>query len=276
MVRLTRRTQPFKLSSQGFTLVEMVTVIIILGILVIGVSSFILLGTRIFVDSTSVDQVLSQSRFAIERITREIRNALPQSIRVTSNGANYQCIEFVPITASASYTQLPISPFAASETASVMLPQVPLSSADQMVVYPLSSADIYEADPSAATGRVFNVKSIAANTITFDQAVQFEEASPQSRYFMIADAVSYCFESDGAIRRYQGYNKFNQDQPGPAVMGSGVLMAENVVNNISSQPPIHFTNATLRNNAVVQLTPLFSVNLQEFQYQHQVQVVNVP
>ena len=68
----------------GFTLVEMVTVIIILGILVIGVSSFVILGTRIFVESTSVDQVLSQSRFAMERMTRELRNALPNSVRLSN------------------------------------------------------------------------------------------------------------------------------------------------------------------------------------------------
>nr|MCH1922786.1 prepilin-type N-terminal cleavage/methylation domain-containing protein [Shewanella ferrihydritica] len=35
-------------SQLGFTLVEMVTVMLILGILVVGVSSFIIFGTRIF------------------------------------------------------------------------------------------------------------------------------------------------------------------------------------------------------------------------------------
>ncbi|WP_394203796.1 PilW family protein [Shewanella waksmanii] len=261
---------------KGFTLVEMVTVTIILGILVIGVSSIILLGTRIFVDSTSVDQVLSQSRFAIERMTRELRNALPQSIRVRTDSVSYQCIEFVPIIASASYTQLAVVPDSASQTATVMLPANGISANDQMVVYPLSADDIYNADPDETVGRLFDIQSISANTITFERAVQFAEASPQLRYFMVNDAVSYCFESDGAVRRYQGYNKFNLTQPAPAQMGTGVLMAEGVANDIATQLPIHFTNATLLNNAVVQLTPIFNVNQQVFQYQHQVQVVNVP
>ena len=34
--------------SAGFTLIEMVTVILILGIVVVGLSSFVIFGTRIF------------------------------------------------------------------------------------------------------------------------------------------------------------------------------------------------------------------------------------
>ncbi|MCU7376323.1 type II secretion system protein [Paucibacter sp. O1-1] len=88
----------------GFTLIEMVTVILILGIVIVGVSSFVIFGTRIFVESSAVDQVLSQSRFGIERMTRDIRRAVPNSIRVlTATDGSYQCIELLPISASTSY-----------------------------------------------------------------------------------------------------------------------------------------------------------------------------
>ncbi|BAJ00270.1 PilW family protein [Shewanella violacea] len=265
--------------SSGFTLVEMVTVIIILGVMMLGVSSFVIIGTRIFVDSTSVDQVLSQSRFVIERMTREIRNAVPNSLRVTENPVSFQCIEFVPIQASASYLDLPISPGVASETGIVMTPSQGINLEHRMLVYPLQISHIYSATPTASEGRLFDIDEYddTTNTVTFDHAVRFSEASPRSRFFMVDQAVSYCFFANGNIRRYTGYDMFNDDQPTPTDMGgdaSSALMAENVV--IDGSWPILYTPGTLINNAVVQLTPQFEVNEQEFQYQHQVQVVNVP
>ncbi|ASJ95449.1 PilW family protein [Shewanella marisflavi] len=260
--------------NRGFTLVEMVTVIIILGILVVGVSSFVILGTRIFVESSSVDQVLSQSRFVIERMTRELRNALPNSIRVGSS-SNAQCIEFMPITASASYISLPIAPDSAASSGSVMLPAQGVNLNHKIVVYPLSPGQIYQDTPSTTQGRIFNVKQLSGNQLEFDNPLRFDEASPQRRYFMVNGAVSYCFLGSGDIRRYDGYGVQNS-QPTPSQMGAGALMGQHVVNNLSSEAPIHYTPGTLTNNAVVQLSPRFEVNGQTFQYQHQVQVINVP
>ena len=266
--------------SSGFTLVEMVTVIIILGVMVLGVSSFVIMGTRIFVESTAVDQVLSQSRFVMERMTREIRNAVPNSLRVTENPATFQCIEFVPIQASASYLSLPISPEPTSSTGTVMTPSLDIMPDHRMLVYPLSESHIYSATPTASEGRLFDIDEYdsTTNTITFDRAVRFSEASPRTRFFMVDNAVSYCFLANGNIRRYTSYNMFNATQPTPSQMGgdtSSALMAENVAIN-NGNWPIFYTPGTLINNAVVQLTPEFLVNGQEFQYQHQVQVVNVP
>ncbi|RTR40472.1 prepilin-type N-terminal cleavage/methylation domain-containing protein [Shewanella canadensis] len=268
--------------SAGFTLVEMVMVIIILGILVLGVSSFVILGTRIFVESTSVDQVLSQSRFAIERMTREIRNAVPNSLRVTQNPVTFQCIEFVPIQSSASYITLPIAPEVASKTGIINTPSLGINTAHRMLVYPLTPTHIYSASDEAIEGRLLRVKEYngATNTVTFgsateELAMRFSEASPRNRFFMINNAVSYCFFTNGDVRRYEGYSMFNTAQPAPADMGDGVLMAEDVVIGTGGWP-VSYTPGSLTNNAVVQLTPKFAVNGQEFQYQHQVQVVNVP
>ncbi|TVP15748.1 PilW family protein [Shewanella sp. KCT] len=261
-------------TNKGFTLVEMVTVIIILGILVVGVSSFVILSTRIFVESSSVDQVLSQSRFVIERMTRELRNALPNSIRVDKS-SDAQCIEFMPITASASYINLPIAPSAEADTGSIMLPAQGVNLAHKIVVYPLSPGQLYQDSPSTKQGRIFDVNRLSGNQIEFNNVLRFDEASPQKRYFMVNGAVSYCFLSSGDIRRYDGYG-VQTTQPTPAQMGTGALMGRYVVNNLGSEAPIHYTPGTLVNNAVVQLSPRFEVNGQTFQYQHQVQVINVP
>lgn len=277
-----------KKSTLGFTLVEMVTVILILGILVVGVSSFIIFGTRIFVESSSVDQVLSQSRFAVERVTRELRSALPNSLRVNTDSLTYQCIEFVPIEASTTYLTMPIVPAVAASTGIVILDNTASAiRVNQFAwIYPLIDADVY----SSARQKRAQVKTIATAlpplehqvTLTFTAPTRFAETSPRQRIYFGSSPVSYCFEkgpsgNDLQIVRYAGYN-FNTVQPNPATMGTGVLMAQSVANRLdnSNDLPLILTPSSLVNNAMVHLQPRFNVNGETFQYRHQVQVINVP
>lgn len=277
-----------KKSTLGFTLVEMVTVILILGILVVGVSSFIIFGTRIFVESSSVDQVLSQSRFAVERVTRELRSALPNSLRVNTDSLTYQCIEFVPIEASTTYLTMPIVPAAAASTGIVILDNtVSAIRVNQFAwIYPLIDADVY----SSARQKRAQVKTIATApsplehqvTLTFTAPTRFAEASPRQRIYFGSSPVSYCFEKGPSgnelqLLRYAGYS-FNAIQPNPAAMGTGVLIAQSVANvlNNGADLPLILTPSSLVNNAMVHLQPRFNVNGETFQYRHQVQVINVP
>lgn len=271
--------------SRGFTLVEMVTVIMILGVLVVGVSSFIIFGTRIFVESTSIDQVLGQSRFAIERMTRELRNALPNSIRVRANTGNWQCIEFVPIQASASYLTLPVAPDDKADTATGILPSQAVSNSQLMSVYPLTLSHIY-ADPAQTEGRIFDLKSVTSVgnrlTLEFDRNIRFSEASPLKRYFLVNQPVSYCIENR-QLTRYTNYGINHGTQRSPSQLRgiSGAtwsLMAEDIVNDLSvaTDMPFSVVPATLVNNAMIQIQPEFEVVGERFRYQHQVQVVNVP
>jgi MSHA biogenesis protein MshO len=281
-----------KKSTLGFTLVEMVTVILILGILVVGVSSFIIFGTRIFVESSSVDQVLSQSRFAVERVTRELRSALPNSLRVNTDSLTYQCVEFVPIEASTTYLTMPIVPAAAASIGIVILDNtVSAIRVNQFAwIYPLIDADVY----SSARQKRAQVKTIATApsplehqvTLTFTAPTRFAEASPRQRIYFGSSPVSYCFEKGPSgnelqLLRYAGYS-FNAIQPNPAAMpatmGTGVLMAQSVANvlNNGADLPLILTPSSLVNNAMVHLQPRFNVNGETFQYRHQVQVINVP
>lgn len=274
---------PIKLSTRGFTLVEMVTVILILGILVVGVSSFIIFGTRIFVESSTVDQVLSQSRFALERMTRELRSALPNSVRLNGDNLTYQCVEFVPIEASTSYLTMPIAPSAAL-SGTVMLDNLSSKLAVNQYawIYPLTERDVYDA-AAQKRAQISAINSLANPvSLTFTTNVKFAEASPRQRIYFASAPVSYCVETASSsnqlsLKRYSGYG-WESSQPAPKDMGSGVLMAQAIANVLTAAADLPFilTPSSLVNNAMVQLQPRFNVNGETFQYRHQVQVINVP
>ena len=149
-----------------------------------------------------------------------------------------------------------------------------------MLIYPLTTAEIY--NPQGTTAKRFIVQSVAEIsdqlTITLTQSVRFTEASPLKRLFVADSPLSYCFVNTASnvdLRLYQNYG-YKVNQPAPAAMGNGVLMTQNVTNTLAVNPAVILTPSTLVTNAIVHLQPLFSVNGETFQYQHQVQVMNVP
>ncbi|MBB1425628.1 type II secretion system protein [Shewanella sp. SG44-2] len=267
--------------SAGFTLIEMVTVILILGIVVVGLSSFVIFGTRIFVESSAVDQVLSQSRFGIERMTRDIRRAVPNSMRtLDAVDGSFQCLELLPIAASTSYINAPFAPQAAQNNLTAIKSIRPIVNNQSVLIYPLTTAEIY--NPQGTTAKRFIVQSVTELgdqlTITLTQSVRFTEASALKRLYVADSPLSYCFVNNASnveLRLYQNYG-YKVNQPAPAAMGNGVLMAQNVANVLAVNPAVILTPSTLMTNAIVHLQPLFSVNGETFQYQHQVQVMNVP
>ena len=71
----------------GFTLVELVMVILLLGVMATFSSQFIGIGTQIYGDASRREQLMSDARFAMERLNREVRDAVPGSVRVEDEGA---------------------------------------------------------------------------------------------------------------------------------------------------------------------------------------------
>ncbi len=147
----------------GFTLIELVMVILLLGIMATFASQFIGIGSQIYGDASSREQLMSDARFAMERLNREVRDALPGSERIETLGGSWDdsgpCLRFWPISTSSRYLALNRAPSGSTSTlelvmatpASAVDPMSPDANAvkagDLMVVFPL---------PTSAAGSLVN------------------------------------------------------------------------------------------------------------------------
>lgn len=244
-----------RVKSSGFTLIELITVIVLLGVLASAITSFIKFGTQIYTETSARDQLVSSARFAIERLNRDVRNALPNSLRLTN--AN-QCLEFTPIIESTTYTDIPVLPEVARNTINVIKFVVTFDVNWQAIVYPLIPDDVYGNNEKA-----YGVDSINTTgdewVITLDDNnVLFAEESPTQRLYFISGSVEYCLQNKELLRSDS--------------ISSNVLMAQDIYNT----SPFEISAATLQRNAMVQIHFRFEKNNEQVTFNNEIQVLNVP
>jgi MSHA biogenesis protein MshO len=89
------------MKERGFTLIEMVITIVIGSIIMLGIAGYIKLGIKGYADSIDRQRVQTEAQFVIEKMSREIRHAVPNSFHEPDGTSN--CLEFVPIEYSGFY-----------------------------------------------------------------------------------------------------------------------------------------------------------------------------
>ena len=235
---------------KGFTLIEFVLVIIILGIMSVGIAGFITLSTQTYLNVTERDELLANARFVVERLNREIRNALPNSLRLTNAG---QCLEFTPIIESTTYTDIPVAPETARNTINVIKFDEAFDTSWNAVVYPLNTDDVY-----GNNNKVHGVDSIVETgdewVITLDNNVLYKEESPTQRIYFINGTVEYCLTSEHELER------------------DSVIMAEDIYNTA----PFVINDATLQRNAMIQIKLNFMRGDENIVFNNETHIVNVP
>lgn len=269
--------------NKGFTLIELIIVIVLLGI--VGTFSFSYLGlsAKIFSDTVGRDQLLNQSRFAVERLSRELRNALPRSVRV-----NGLCIEFVPIITSSSYVQIPRLGASASKSFIAVTPVVEHNQSilnQSLFVYATTAELIYgNNSPRPRRKTIADIQTSTDNSglseFTFtDTEASFPTGSPARRFFITEQPVSWCVSDTGNLERFEQYGFFPTQQNHNELVNlvSSQTMAQQLYNN-SSQVPFSVLSPTLQRNSLVQLDFRFGRDndSEPLRIQHEVFVPNVP
>ena len=154
------RTRRCSRRSAGFTLVEVVIVITLTGVLAAMVGSFIVRPVQAYLASSARAALVDQADHTLRRIGRDLRIALPNSVRVS---ASQRALELIPTTAGARYATEGAGAlnFGTLDTAfAVVGPPLALGASQNLVFYNLGptvpGSDAYAPNGSAAEQAVSN------------------------------------------------------------------------------------------------------------------------
>jgi MSHA biogenesis protein MshO len=240
--------------ARGFTLVELVVVIVLGAIVATTLAVFFRPALEAYLATRTRAQLADQADTALRRMVREVRSAVPNSIRTPST----QCFELVPTTMGgrlrraadtvhdaspgcdpAADCSAPLDPSRATTAVDVLSPlPAPPAVGDHLVVGNQNAGDVYAGTNRAAITAVSTPRSTDGRMRLAVASTQFPLGYDGGRFVVVSasqQAVFYvCSGADGTLdanghgkgtlARVSGYG-FNALHPGacPSASGADVL-----------------------------------------------------
>ena len=187
---------------KGFTLIELIMVIVIVGILATMTTDIITLPVKSYIDLERRATLGDTAEITLRRMQRDIRRALPNSIRITGGTA----IEFLHTTAGSRYRAKPdasdpasdILDFTRTDISFDVMGSLASVPSGELVIYNLGSAS---ADAYTGNNRATISNTSTVNLVVLSSATNFPFQSPQQRFFVVDTPITYSCAS-GELRRY--------------------------------------------------------------------------
>jgi MSHA biogenesis protein MshO len=257
--------------NHGFTLVESVVVIVLLGITAVTFTTMITGAMRGYLDTANRQDSAAIARIALDRMGRELREAMPLSIRVSGDG---KCVQFLPINTSFVYATL-----TAGNAAVQVIEPLPGYSAPigtfYAAVYPLNTTELY----SLQAMKSVTINGVASGLRSLTLASAFTSPYPRSgpgqRLYIVGRPVSFCITAGGQLSRL--VNDVAGTQPSTALVAETALLVDKV-----DYANSFFTNSasTWQNNSLIKIVlaiknPSAQYNNETLSLDHEVWVRNV-
>lgn len=301
----THSTYPRQL---GYSLVELVTVMALTGVLAVGLGNLLQHPFRGYAAVSRRAELVALTDVATGRLARDIRRALPNSIRI---GAGGTAIEFLHTAGGARYRATPgvNDPGGSEETdhtdasdwlsfggdqswnliGRLSLPGLiygaALPGGTRIAIYPASSNLWSEAAANAAAGSISPgaVSVTVINDGDEDQIRlganhQFTLESPARRLFVVDTPVTYLCESGGSsadLYRIDHYaisaNQPIQRGAAPLATGNQTLMGESI-----ERCEFTYAGGTASRAGIVTVEIVLAQSDERIRLLKQIQVENAP
>ncbi len=224
---------------RGFTLVELLVVVILLGVVGSITTGLLIKPIEGYVALARRAELVDAADTALRRMARDIRRALPNSVRVGGGGTVLELLHTVD---GGRYRARPgggpsdILDFSMADGGFDVIGELQnfaaIPAGARAVVYNVSgtgaSNNAYAGDNAAPIDLAGSLPTYVA----LNPAHQFPARSPQQRFFLVDEAVSFlCDPGAGTLTRYAGYgfdNTLTTDPTSAKLAGSGAILARHV------------------------------------------------
>lgn len=263
----------------GFTLIETVMVIALMGILVSIVAAFIVRPVEGYRDLARRAALVEAAESALRRMQRDIRTALPNSVRITNTASGY-ALELIPVLDGGRYNS---SGGAATEqlnfggddqfdiqhcfrnpatrtTAGIRLVANSRGTGLYNVYNDAGSSVGTQSIITPATGMTISITSATCPTSGFDHVTMTPNhdfrnvQSPNRLIYVVTTASSYlCDTTAGTLTRYYNY-AIPATQPTTVAAFTALNASSALVTNRVTACNVTTSTADVRNRALATLS----------------------
>lgn len=257
---------------QGATLIELVIVLVVLGIVAALSSSFVVTAVTAYNQAAERNKLILRGRAAIERLHRQLRIALPYSVRVSASG---NCLEFMQLTGGANYLgQLPDANNGAPavnfiDTAPFTLG---LGGVAHVAVGAMSTGEVYTTATTASRTGVSGLNGSPATQINLTSNHRFLRNSINERVYLMADPERFCVVGSSLVH-YGNYGLLTGALTDVNPGGQSALLSDDI---LAGTPTFSLSPATESRSALVLVNFGVSRNGETVTFNQQMLVRNVP